>query len=86
MKTLESLRRSWRLVFRLSVALGLAIFWPGPLALAAAGLLCLAMVVAYVAAAIRLVEKPVSATGNRWHEAMMLVLVGDLLIGFDFWG
>lgn len=87
MKTLESPAPFLvRLAFRLSVAFALAIIWPGPHPRAAAGALCLAMAVACVAAAMRFGEKPSSTTGNRWHEALILVLAGSLLIGFDFWG
>ena len=75
-----------RLAFRLSVAFALAIFWPGPHPGAAVGTFCLAMAVACVAAAILFGENPNSTMGNRWHEALILVLAGSLLIGFGSWG
>jgi hypothetical protein len=71
-----------RLAFRLAVVLVFALVWPGDAPGRAAGVLCLVLAGACVAAAWGLGEKATGAGLNRWHEGAFLIGVGIALVSW----
>jgi hypothetical protein len=75
-----SIASLWRLTFRLLVVAAFATLWPGEATAKTTALLCYLLAAGCLVAAIAFGERWAGLSLNRWHEAVVLLMVGTVML------